>query len=520
VRDGERVASQAPVAYLRQSLFTLVQTDPRKARELAVLMSKDFPDEPIPLLASAHACRLLDEIGTPADPPDPARSMAAALNAWEQRVLRQQTAPITAPLTKAAYWDFASRPDVALTEAVRASSIDPKNEAALRQAIALALDLGDPDLWPQTQKRLDALKQVQPDRPEPLLLQARLDEIRGRTADAITVYEGLLQKDPKQVAAYGRLIDLLDKPDTRERAREWVRRWRTELPEDARAAGAEIRLLASVGKIAEARREAEQFIDTQLAREGKRLGSIKPAAGADPKAVEKKRLELLEQARVNLRLVLTEGLMRAKAWDEAETWLRPILDKQPDHESALLHLGSVYLGKEAWPQARDVYGRFWAKNKNNLLAGNNLAFILAKYLDNVPEALPIVRQVRMGRFSGKPITADRLPVYFLDTLGLIYTRTERQPLYAELRDDFELARTRYPHEPRVYLYLGHAYAGLRDSERAEKNYRKTLELLQSTDGKGMTPQEKKELIAEVETARKKLRPATGRISAETKTPCD
>jgi tetratricopeptide (TPR) repeat protein len=515
VRDDDRAASPAPVAYLRRSLFALVQTDPRKARELAVLMSKDFPDEPIPLLASAHACLLLDDIGTTDESPDPARSMAAALNAWEQRVLRQQTAPITAPLTKAAYWVLANRPDVALSEAVRALSIDPKNEAALRQAISLALDLGDPDLWPQTQKRLDVLKQVQLNRPEPLLLQARLDESRGRTADAVKIYEGLLDKDAKQVAAHGRLIDLLDKPDTRDRAREWLRRWRAALPDDARAAQVEIRLLASAGKIAEARRAADQFIDAQLLREGERLESIKPAAGADPKAVEKKRRELLDQARVNLRLVLTEGLKQAKAWDEAETWLRQILDNHPDHELALLQLGNVYLGKEAWAQARDVYERFWAKNKTNLLAGNNLAWILAKYLTNVPAALPIVQQVRKGRLSGKPISADRLPVYFLDTMGLVYTRTNTESLYAEMRDDFELARKRYPREPRVYLYLGHAYAGLRDADKAEKIYRKTLELLESADGKNMTSQERKELIAEVENARKKLKSATGAISAGT-----
>jgi tetratricopeptide (TPR) repeat protein len=423
-------------------------------------------------------------------------------------------------LTKAAYWGLASRPDVALGEAVRALSIDPKNEAALRQAIALALDLGDPDLWPLTQKRLDVLKQAQPDRPEPLLLQARLNEVSGRTADAIKIYEDLLNKDAKQVAAYGRLIDLLDKPDTKDRAREWLSRWRKAMPEDARAAQAEIRLLASAGKFAEGRQVAERFIDEQLTRESKRLESIKPAAGTDPKAMEKKRHETLEQARVNLRLILTQGLIQAKAWEEAETWLRPILDKYPDHELALLHLGNVYLSKEAWPQARDVYARFWAKNKSNLLAGNNLAWILAKYLNNVPEALPIVQQVRKGRLSGKPISADRLPVYFLDTLGLVYTRTDKEPLYAEMRDSFELARQRYPREPRVYLYLGHAYAGLGEPDKAENMYRKTLELLARADDKNMTPQERKELRAEVETARKKLKPTTGRISAGTKTPCD
>jgi hypothetical protein len=97
---------------------------------------------------------------------------------------------------------------------------------------------------------------------------------------------------------------------------------------------------------------------------------------------------------------------------------------------------------------------------------------------------------------------------------------DKEPLYAEMRDSFELARGRYPREPRVFLYLGHAYAGLREPDKAEKMYRKTLELLDGAGGKNMTPREKKELSAEVETARKRLMPTTGRISAGTRTPCD
>jgi Flp pilus assembly protein TadD len=104
-------------------------------------------------------------------------------------------------------------------------------------------------------------------------------------------------------------------------------------------------------------------------------------------------------------------------------------------------------------------------------------------------------------------------------MGFVYTHTDKQPLYAEMRDDFELARKRYPREPRVYLYLGHAYAGLGDSDRAEKNYRKTLELLGRAGVKNVAAQERKELIAEIETARKKRKPAAGGISAGTKTPC-
>ncbi|MGH7171529.1 MAG: hypothetical protein ACRELG_14735, partial [Gemmataceae bacterium] len=146
---------------LLQSLLILAQTDPTKARNLAVRMHKASTEEPLLLLACAFAALRLDEIGTPNDDPDPVKSMASALNAWEKMVIEQQSLDkASAPLTKATFWALAGRQDLALTEAVRGLNMDPKNPAALRQTIALALELRDPDQLSATRKRLDALRQI------------------------------------------------------------------------------------------------------------------------------------------------------------------------------------------------------------------------------------------------------------------------------------------------------------------------------------------------------------------------
>ena len=131
---------------LLQSLLSLARTDPTKARNLAARMQKASTEEPLLLLACAFASLRLDEIGTPSDKPDAVQSMTSALNAWEQMMLEQQPRQqASVPLTRASYWALAGRQDLALTEAVRGLSMDPKNPAALRQTILLALELRDPD---------------------------------------------------------------------------------------------------------------------------------------------------------------------------------------------------------------------------------------------------------------------------------------------------------------------------------------------------------------------------------------
>ncbi|MGH7224748.1 MAG: hypothetical protein ACRELF_16115, partial [Gemmataceae bacterium] len=124
---------------------------------------------------------------------------------------------------------------------------------------------------------------------------------------------------------------------------------------------------------------------------------------------------------------------------------------------------------------------------------------------NVPEALRIVQELRKGRFSHKPISGDRLRPGFLDTLGVVYTKMNKGALYGEMRDVFAAARQRYPHDPRMYMYLGHAYAGLLETDRAQQLYASAVEIARKKGQQYLSPEKCQAVIAEVEAAQKKIK---------------
>ena len=491
---------------LQESLFALAQTGPLKARSIVLGMIKQSPEEPTLLLAVAYASLMLDNIGKPDGRPDPGRDMASALDSWEKLVIQDNPSMrVAAPLTKAVYWSLASRPDRALAEVNRALTLDPKSEAALHNVILLAFDLDDPSLYPQTQKYLDALKSAQPDNVDLLLLQAQLNERTGRAVEAAKLYEAMLRKDAKFRPAYARLVSLLNSKGDPSGEREWVRRWRKELPDDILAWQAEVRLLAEAKQFTEARKLTDSFIDEQIARETKRLDAIKPPPGTDLKELQKARQEERERARVNLQLGAVFALLQAKAHAEAEAWLKPILDKQPDNEAALVFLGEAYLSQSAWDKALALYEKLYALDKSHITAMNNLAWLLAKHANKPSEALAIVREMRMGRFSKKPITGDRIQPNILDTMGLVYTKMNQGASFTEMRDTFEAARERYPRDPRMYLYLAHAYAGLLETDKADRLYTTAIDLARSAGSSMLSAQKSKEIIDEAQAAQKKLR---------------
>ena len=491
---------------LQESLFALAETDPSKARTMVLGMIKQSPEQPILLLAAAYASLLLDNIGKADGSADPGRDMASALNSWEKLVI-QDNPPmrVIAPLTKSMYWTLASRQDLAMTEVTRALTIDPKSDVALHNAILLCFDLDDPSLYPQAQKYLDTLKSARPDNLDLLLLQAQLNERTNRSVEAARLYEEMIRKDARFSPVYDRLVSLLNGKGDKSAEREWVRRWRKELPDDILAWQAEIRLLAEDKQFSEARKLADTFIDEQIARETKRLEAIKPPPGTDVKELQKTRQEGLERARVYLRLGAVFPLLQAKGYTEAEAWLKPILDKEPKHEAALVLLGEAYLAQSALDQAQALYEKLHALDKNHVTAANNLAWLLAKHANKAPEALAILRELRTGRFSKKLITGDRIQPNILDTMGFVYTKMNQGASFIEMRDTFEAARERHPRDPRMYLYLAHAYAGLLETEKADRLYTTAIDLARGAGPRMLSAQKSKEIIDEAQVAQKRIR---------------
>ena len=73
------------------------------------------------------------------------------------------------------------------------------------------------------------------------------------------------------------------------------------------------------------------------------------------------------------------------------------------------------------------------------------------------------------------------------------------------RDVFAAASKRHPHDPRMYLYLGHAYAGLGEPDRAAELYATAVALAGPRGRSLLNSTERQEVIQAAEAAQKKLK---------------
>jgi cytochrome c-type biogenesis protein CcmH/NrfG len=120
--------------------------------------------------------------------------------------------------------------------------------------------------------------------------------------------------------------------------------------------------------------------------------------------------------------------------------------------------------------------------------------------------LTIAREVCTGRFSRKPIPGDRLPAEVLDTFGEISKSMNKPEVATEMRDLFQAAVKRYAADPRMYLHLGRAYAGLKDSGKARDMFATAAALSKSRST--LAPAVRRQVMQEAELEQKKLDPSS------------
>jgi tetratricopeptide (TPR) repeat protein len=495
-------------AGLLRALFTLSEEDPRKAREAALKMLADRPEEPAPALGVAYASMLLGEVGAPGDAWAPDRpTTASALAQWERLLLRDRGEAVLGPLTAAEMWLLANRPDLARGEVVRALKEQPRSLPAAVAGVRVALASYDEELIAEGRRCLGILKEAQPDAPRTAQMEAALLEREGRVADAVTVCERLLEKKPKEGAVYAQLSGLLARQGDKEKGLTVARRWREQLPEDVGAECAEVRLLAATGKTDEARRAAERCRDAAVRRAEDRVAKRKAPEPADKAEWEKKGRDEVAAARGAVELALARALAAGKDFEAAAAWAKRLLARDryaACPPGAWQLLGDVCLERQEWAKARDHYTAALDEDRKNFVVANNLAWLLAVKLNDAPAALEIVNEVRKGAYGGKPITGDRLNPEFLDTVGLIYRNLGDKAHYPEMRALFEAARTRYPYDPRVSLYLGDAYAGVGRPDRAAQMYADAIAQAAPKARFPLSAEERKEVVRLAEEGQKKL----------------
>jgi predicted Zn-dependent protease len=469
--------------------------EPSKARDAAIRLANEMPDEPGLYLAAADAALHLNEVGDPSDRWDQTKTMYAAVNKWESVALKAGTPRGDTVLTKARARLLAGDPDGAKREAVNALAQDPEHVPTM--VLLAELHLMPPVDTARVRELHDAAHKRNPNHPTLPYIDARVKELSGDWAGAAAVYQRLLADAPTNPAPYGPLVAALDAAGQKDVALRHAQDWHSKYPDDARAVGEVIRLLILAGKRPDAIKVADEFVTKQVTDTRKRMqDSFQPV----PEEEAKKRVENVRAAAL---LATGSGFFRARAFDVAEARAVEILKGNPAHTAAMLVLGDIAVANKQWDKALAVYREVLKQNQRHFIAGNNLAWILAEQKNDPAGALVVVEEIRKGAAGDKPIGPERLPADFLDTIGVVYLKLNKSERFAEMRTIFEAAARRYPADPRMYLYLGHAQAALGERSKALESLDAATRLAGTKNG--LPEDQNKAVIDGAEAARKKLR---------------
>jgi len=484
----------AAKAGLQRALVDYAGVEPAKARDAAVKLTVEMPDEPGLYLAAADAALILDEIGEPADTWEQTKTAWAAMNRWETVAQKAGTPRPDIALAKTYFQLLAGNPDGAKREAANGLTRDPKHVPIM---LALAdLSLAPPAYTARARELYDAAVKENPADPRLPYLDARIKTATNDWAGAAAVYERLVGETPRNAGPYALLVGASEGAGKKEVALKWARAWQAKLPDDPQAATTVVRLLAVADK-ADAIKAADTFVARQVAEARKRTAELNPPipqADADKAS---------DRARGTALLVVASGFFRAQVLDEAAARALEAGKYLHGDERVALMLGDVAILRKDWDTALDIYRALLKQNPRHFIAGNNLAWILAEHQNNPSAALTVVEDVRKGRNGVRPIGAERLPADFLDTIGVVYMKLNQPGKFKEMQALFEVAVKRHPIDPRMYLYLGQAQA-----ENGEKS--KAIESLDTATRlagvKNALPEEQnKGVINAAETTRKRIR---------------
>jgi tetratricopeptide (TPR) repeat protein len=482
---------------LERSLIALADEKPAEARKLITEMLKDHPNEPVLLLPYAAACLKLDDIGTLEDNWATVKTMASALQAWEQSMQKTANNRAVTTLIKAQLWTRSNDFETARLEVLRALEISPGEPNAL--ALMIQMDLALVRI-PEARKYLDQLKKIKPDDPTTTLLEARIESADGHHTKAINLLEPLLEKHPKESGAYRFLIHLLTRDKQSAKAVQWSERWVEKLPDDLDGAQMLVAQLSLSKKNSLAKTKADEFLKKALKEVRKQLDERKYEGEKDPKA---KREEYYTADRQTLELHFARAFMMGEDEAEAERRVKAIVKENPDFIAAQMLLGDMHFKRNAWREMEKSFSKVLELDKGNFVAGNNLAWVLAVKLNEPEKALELLRTISKGRYSGKTLPGDRLHVEVLDTLGVVYLKLNRKELYPEMVQVFEAARKRYPRDPRMYLYQGHGFAGLADHKKAMQSFDSAIALASSSES-SISEAQRESVIRDAQAAKNQL----------------
>jgi predicted Zn-dependent protease len=347
------------------------------------------------------------------------------------------------PYLKAMVWHSRSQADRALVELKRALQRRPQHVPSLALASQVSLRLGhDAAALDYAQRALKQNQQLW----NGFLLQAEALIRLNRHDEAIPVLQNVVRDQPGFVSGYLALATAYALSGQDEKALNVYREGRQQVHDDSKMAlvTAEIVTLARAGRLEEARNVAEQ------------------SAGEQPESV--------------LCLQLAGAFFSANERDDARRWGEQALelaDEKLKGEAHLL-LGKIALmeaevaaDSTLLAEARDHFSVVHQLQPANVVAANNLAWLLATHFDQVSEAVKVCEQ------ACENISLAQLPVEFIDTLAVVYRKADRLDDALSVLQD---AITHFPNEPIFHFQLGMTLALAGKKDTAIEALQRALEL--------------------------------------------
>jgi tetratricopeptide (TPR) repeat protein len=538
---------------------------PEEANQLAARLLAAHPSDPALLLAYAETAVLLDNVYGRSGMEGALHSLERVL----REAPAPPRSPALGPYFLARGWWATGRPDLAWQEVRRAVQADRTHPPSLLLAAQLALaaedwpacrqhaqalaELETEDRGQRTEDRgqrtedrgqrtEDRGQRTEDRKGEPdvlfsapsgtavaarLLLAAALEGL-GEVNAAQQTYQELIDRHPDQGAGYLRLAGLLEKARDYAGALRRLAPWRERAPGDLDAFQAHVRLLARMGQTQEAAQLAEAYLVHQLQQaRSQRARAARPRTTDNGQGTTGNAGDARTDLEVSILLNVAGGFLGAGALDTAEAWAQralrvaqgwPEAGRPAAVLAAQLALGNLYAvrsEREAGPdraafarKAIAAYQAVYDQDPRHAVAANNLAWLQNRTGGAAEKdaALMIVDTLRKGRYSGRPVSGDRLPLELLDTLGVIYRDCRR---FQEAVALFEEAIQRYANEPRVALHLGKSYAGLNQLDKAKAQLDRAYR--QATDKAGAATSAERRaqwqaVAAEAQQAQRELAP--------------
>lgn len=330
----------------------------------------------------------------------------------------------------------------ALRELRRAQQLAPKSVPILIMAARASVQAEQYD--DAASYAADARKE-NPTNMQAYFLEAEALSLADRHNEAISLLQVLVDRRPDDFAAVSSLAQAQQKAGRSADALLTIRRGRRAKPDDFR------------------------FLVTELD-----LMLKSEEEGAIEKAMELAR-QVASDTRFASKLILVaQAFASNDVLDEAVYWGDQALSTARDNEKAGVHmfLGKICLrlgevDESQWENARGHFEAVLKTQPKNIVAGNNLAWLLCEKFDKSPDAVKVVEQVR----GDTPI--GQLPVAFVDTMALSY-RLASQPKKAY--DILNEARASHPEDPQLLFQLGMTLANMQQAAAARNALQQAIEL--------------------------------------------